>query len=609
MWITNLIKIVFSQYEPEAETTLLDPKLLRDTRIALQAQKLLSPQVLIKECAPDLVETLCSIRISLEQISGAYPSSFKALLEALRATVEDALQDGRTYADLELLEKNLAALELRVIAESQSLKKKRKAKKYTLFAITILPIIAYGVHWGIATFVREASLVEVDVVFPKQTYEINSAELKLNPEARTAMLRDFQAYYFRNVGMKNFMNSLVPGSNLPSVNPLPHRIDASVAEDWGLRAENMAEAREAELQDFYDRHNLLVMRSFLKNIKAGNIVSRVGIEVSRTDSIEFPWHKIDVDTEVEAFVTAPGGGVPLQFGLRVEDAPITDVNVTAALNSEENKNIQSFEFARDYVTRSVSEVAPDNIRLLGHSHGGYGVFLSEAFLEKIDLNPDYEVDPRELEHFQYGGANLDHLIYGRCINGGAAVLFPFGKVDVPWMKRLESVDLHYEYSLLDGKRVTANVNQPVEPMDAYILEEGMFESYDLARTCLTGRVFEDGAQSTEASVSDTLALIDSFATMAATQGKTESPVIALEETITLDFAFESSSMSAHVDRVLVLEDGYYVLLNLVLKDFYGGNYEIRYYFDDDIVATAEIELPWPSSLEFKEGDERLFRPQ
>jgi hypothetical protein len=603
MWMTKLFSLIFSHYEPEAENSPLDRKAIRDIRVSLYTQKQLNADALIKQSAPDLIEALCALRISVDQLE--HPT-FKGA-DALITAIDTLLATESRFSDTDILDSHLQTYEVQVEESDRRVKRLRKRKRTLLFAITLVPIVAYGVHWSLASFVRQASLVQMDVVYPNNIYQASGQRLGLKRSAQQKMLDEFHVYYFGLSEPEEFIRQQLSGVYSGRFNPVPHRFNPKVAETWGVSPKIIENTHERNLEALYNDHNLLVTRSFIKNIKAGNIVSRVGLEVTRLDSEEFPWQQMDVNSNAQTFVTEPVENIGFRVGMRVESVPVTDANVQVKIVGTLSDKPHQFEFSKRYVNKSVSEVVPDNIGVVGFNMGRYGVLLSKEFLASVDLSEGKEVHWRELRRLEHNLGAFEGFYYSLCPDGGAAVLFPMGGVDVPWMDRIQFVELEYDYRLLNGKMMRGKDKHELS-LGTYLLREGMSTSDDIALSCERGRIYQHDLDVTEATgMSDTLALIDGFASALATQGKAESPVIAVEETIHFDLAFESASMSSHLDKVVVLEDGHYVLLNLVLTDFTGGDYRIRYFFDDDVVAESVINLPWPSSHSFKRGDEALFR--
>ena len=401
-------------------------------------------------------------------------------------------------------------------------------------------------------------------------------------------------------------------------NPLPLAFNPEIAKKWGLVMDpNSDVARVIEgggvSSNILANINLVVFRVFIRNIRDRNIVNHLRVEAKKIGDNDFPWDQLDVDTKLNFSLKS---GTRLQLDIIAEKTPILALDLTIKINSGD----ASVEVSKSMeLLRNTNFLHTDIPRLaLFSPDWPVSFYINPKKSGQLKLEPQWYKTKQQLidELSQVDGFEAyfqqQDYIYGNCPDGGIVIAGKASSLQsLLSLASVEALDISYSYELLNGKQISKQQHLAL-PEFARLLDEDIEPGFPKAQDCMGGRLlfFDIGDLPAAGAgvVDDWLGLLDNFALALIDTNKQASPVIKAEETIVFNFQSSGQILQQSVGEINILNDGEYVLLNLIGTNFDGGDYHFRFFFDDEQVGELTANLMWPQALKFTKGDQKYFHP-
>jgi len=606
MWLVDLLlKTVPHLDAAEARGTVLSAAKVRAIRIGVRKHARIAPAAIVRRSDEALLDAICELRLQLVGLDRAGPpfdpTECAEVVATAGAEIDRLLDTDLQFGATGNLEQALAALQdIAAKRERAVLRRKRRLRLLTT-GLAVVPLLAFGTHWVIGNLYRQALLDEVDIVHPPEVFVYEDQRYRMSTPAALSARTAFRDYYFRD--------TLGDG---PERNPLPLALNDSEASE--LQAELPASVREAlEMGRWAPRSfkpNLFTARFFIRNIRDRNIVNRLKARVERVAERDFPWQDLDLDTRIEFPWAGVGPMTGFHLRARTTRTPVRDLHVAlqlqydapAAAGPRADGDIERLQ-ARTHVP------ADFGVPLVSSKFGELFVVLVPAErATSLGLAPALEfAAPGPASHPEESWELLSRVrsgdfpyAYAGCADGDVA-LIAHGPQLLALLggRKVEAVDIEFAYEHLDGTKHSGHQRLALDPplvqleAPASTGAEAVFacENIPLDMLMAPTAAGGDGAW---------LGVIDKAAVLLA--GDASPPLIVARETLLLDLQGNSRSAEKTVNRIHVFQDGDYALLTVLMVNFPGGDYRLSFYFDDEEVGSARVELEWPCLTHFDFDD-------
>ncbi|GAB1261641.1 hypothetical protein [Aurantivibrio plasticivorans] len=611
MWATSLLeKLLPALADGVATHSILNESMIRSIQVQLYKNIKLNPGEIVRHSNDDLVHTLCELKIDLEHaLRTPLDDDLRIAIEQADKQVEILLGSDLPFAQCMPLAEALQQCIAATSQDSNNASRKKSFLKAGVLVATLVPFVAYGVHWTIANQFQPAVLEETSIVYPVDGYQYSDGVFSLEQGALESILNDFGRYYFDELA--EFKD-----------NPLPNAYNTLQAESLGVSISDDRTSSDDPREEYFRKaqlsdKNIAAIRLFVRNIRDGHILNRVKISAERVSGNDFPWHKLDVESELTAVFSKndydPGLG---GLWLGVNGAPVTNVTMSTSLtfnNGEVSRErVDSFELLShgvmldDGLLTSVKPV--DTSWQLVYLPASELTKLSpiESLREDINNFERQLLDVTVLEAYMADKP----FVYFPCGNEDAVVLINSQNAKQTFdLLSASAIHMHGEYQLLDG--TGKSFDEQFTLPENYVLRETMQVDDDKLVSCTGSLGFSLGLFEgvPAAAGSGWVGALDSLAVSLMDTKKIAQGEVVANKSVLLDFNNKPDQKQKALDDIYILKDGDYMLLNVFLLDMPGGRYKITVYFDEDQVAETQLDVLWPQSLNFKASDVQYFRSE
>lgn len=630
MWIATLVQQIseflpfFSSAGPSIELERLNA-----IRVNLFKNSKINPEKKITEDA-NLVSLLSELCVELTEYAEQGREDFGAgIFSELRKMLDTQLGGSCTFGASGALTEKISLLQTHLSEADSNKKTHKKFRSMVVMLIMMSPLVGYGIHWAMGRFYQQALVADVDIVYPENIYKFAGGRYQLVDSAEGEMLEKFRISYFRDTlsySMPEFSESSSQSVHSTSVVPredefLPLRYDEAVGEKWNLAykvneqiVENL-KPREA-VAPAPKIENLFVFRTFIRNILQDNIVSRMRVEARKISAADFPWTKLDVSAKLEMALYHSRDPEQLNHSLsvflRAEHSPVKNVELSVIIPFESQKVVSDVSDQTSITTgRSFQvEFSPKVVYTSSTEHTGLKIESDK--LITLNLDKRFEIDTKRFAR-QYSSLvsatetpNFGYR-YTRCQDGGAVIVFDSSAISL-----LEGVEIADQVVVKTSFQELNNQGKSLEQKlsaeePLLLLDDGYSNDTADFYSCDRSLDNSDMVSDVQALMpGGAYSLIDAFALTLMDSAKQTAPVIVVEKTWLFDFKSTDTSIVHRYDDLTILADGEYVLHNLVVTNFEGGDYEFSFYFEDEEVANVIVNLPWPGSFRYSPKDNPLF---
>ncbi len=608
-----------------SDNRLVDEQLIQKIQVQLFKLTTFHPDTRLRDDS-ELVNNLSELLVTLNGLeSRKLTPSFAHHISRLQKAI---------YTALEPMVEAKESIELKAelddfVEQLRQLKRHQKFSFRSSIAlfITLSPLLGYVMYQSFVQLNHGAVLDEVDFIYPEQylTSETEGA-YGFKPEVLEEQLQRFREYYFaRTLDIHGVLN------------PLPNLYRASVTSELNERFSAGANLLTSlELLNVYpdennsDRNNLAIFRLFLRNLQPHHLLKRIRVTAVRVTPEIFPWHRLDVTASTEASMTVlTGSGMPdgegfsdinsplLAFNFKAVNSPVTDFQVNYTLLTSEPSLTAHANSTLDYLTTDAG-FRPQFDRSILHKWSENWLLLQFQASDFAELgfppeaSRSLEALTEEVRQVQDANALFSDLPirWTRCPDGSLIVLSSHKRIQSLFsVKDVTEVEVKQTFLQLDGKRIYLTESMQ-SPKPLLVTTVTATNHYFPLEQCLGKELLEMvehyEPRPTAANVLKPI-MYETIARFLMGEPLTRPTKIAVEKTLLFDFSMGSELQSKSLDDVVIIDTDQYAQLNIVMRHFTGGVYRLTLYMDEVEVSTVDVDLLWPQSLTYREGDEIYFR--
>jgi hypothetical protein len=469
--------------------------------------------------------------------------------------------------------------------------------------ISLLPAIGFGVHYYISNYYSAGYIEKVLFVHPSESYTEIDGTYQLTTETHKSAIDTFSRYYFDEyISNENYIDE--------DIIPLPLFYDRR-EDPLGIASSDFflhSLIEDGEVRIPLKRiPNMAMFKVFVRNIRANNIINRLKVKMKKLKTNDFPWKELNVNSVVKfenSYTFDPLLFSPVTLTTVIEKAPISNLNISFVaysngiqIGKEYVQSISGLIEPRDSLQPDfgINTATDDGRRHLTYISSERFKRLTESKGFDDFLEATRQIDPNDIQS-HYG-----------CKNGGA-VLFTHGPelARLLNLSKIDQLEIHYDYESLSGKKVvkseTLSTKYPI-----YIFEDGISISLESVVECLGDEKYTDILiNSMETSAAGWVSSIDQLAVSLINQSTSAKSNIALESSFLFVLDTKQASFHGSVEQLKILQDGEFVQFNIWATAFEGGDYQISFYFDDELVDEMTINFLWPQRSKFRPEDLELF---
>jgi hypothetical protein len=616
----------------------------------------------LSEADDNFHSQLCIFRNQLEnnQYKSVNPEIKKLCLQ-IKDQLHIAIVSDIKYVQACDIYNLLCNLSISVQKEHYDLRRKKLFYRRIFLISVLFPLSAAFIHYFNGNFLQSMTLDEVHIIYPPSSYEYRDDTYQIKESLVEESLTKFSRYFFKSYILNHFtedddvgiIQSFSEGDERELVKKKERDMDSEQGMDSKqilnrifasgydiendlLDLKNQDSPLIAKIIDEVkttDSFHLTKFRVFLKNIKNNNVVNNLEVQITKIEETSFPWDKIKLDAALEfGFISNDDDDYIMAPKIYVYalNAPVIDLEVDI---SAYDQNLQvgiTYSDELEDIIYVGEEIKPEfGLRLGAIDKSKFATFyVSSEKKSKFNFDPRYSLSVLALKDEGFTtllkryavDGNLDSFpyFYKTCPDEGIIL---FGRnenlANLLSLNRINEFKIDYIYKLANGKTIS-NVKTYAPNKNIFIFDNGISYDFEELALCGLNKSMLGNIQSTDIErISVTtgpkpLQIISDFDALALHVMDTDNvPISSIEKEVTMIFAEfgDERVMSQSVDIPGILHDGNYLMTDLWIVNFQGGDYTFSFYLDNQNVGETNINIFWPTFLDYDYYIDEFFTPK